>query len=104
MSNDNADLMVSSKNIFETRKKIDSKGQEYWPSRDLAKVLKYSDYRKFLNVIEKGKVACKSSYLIICNTPIGYWSGKISAVTKATFFVRSEISVTLLCLRIVAVT
>ena len=54
-------------NKFETIKRLDDNGAEYWSSRDLAKVLEYPDYRKFLNVIEKAKVACENSGEVIHN-------------------------------------
>ena len=54
-------------NQFETIKRIDENGSEYWSSRDLAKELEYPDYRKFLNVIEKAKVACENSGQVINN-------------------------------------
>lgn len=54
-------------NKFEKIKKIDSNGSEYWSSRDLSKELEYSDYRKFLNVIEKAKIACQNSDEVIHN-------------------------------------
>ncbi|MBU0647506.1 DNA damage-inducible protein D [Patescibacteria group bacterium] len=50
-----------SQNQFEAIKHIDDNGAEYWSSRDLAETLKYADYRKFLNVIDKAKTACKNS-------------------------------------------
>lgn len=46
---------------FESIKHTDADGTEWWSSRELAKVLTYADYRNFLNVIEKGKEACKNS-------------------------------------------
>ena len=52
-------------NQFETIKHLDDNGREYWSSRDLAKVLEYQDYRKFLNVIEKAKIACENSGEVI---------------------------------------
>lgn len=52
-------------NTFETIKRLDNNGSEYWSSRDLAKVLEYPDYRKFLNVIDKAKVACDKSGEVI---------------------------------------
>lgn len=67
MKDEKADLMVGSKNIFETNKKMDPNGQEYWSARDLGKILEYSDYRKFLNVIEKAKIACENSGEVIHN-------------------------------------
>ena len=54
-------------NQFETIKRIDENGSEYWSSRDLAKELEYQDYRKFSNVIEKAKIACENSGQVIHN-------------------------------------
>lgn len=54
-------------NQFELIKRRDDDGQEYWSSRDLARELEYSDYRKFLNVIDKSKVACENSGEVIHN-------------------------------------
>ncbi len=48
-------------NQFETIKRFDENGNEYWSSRELAKALEYPDYRKFLNVIDKAKTACENS-------------------------------------------
>lgn len=47
--------------IFEKVKKINEYGQEYRSARDLWKVLEYSEYRFFIPVIEKAKIACKNS-------------------------------------------
>ncbi|MCG2694928.1 hypothetical protein L6261_02485 [Candidatus Parcubacteria bacterium] len=54
-------------NQFETIKRFDDEGREYWSSRELAKVLEYTDYRKFLNVIDKSKIACENSGEVIHN-------------------------------------
>ncbi len=54
-------------NIFETIKKIDNNGSEYWSSRELAKALEYADYRKFVNGIDKAKIACENSEEVIHN-------------------------------------
>jgi DNA-damage-inducible protein D len=54
-------------NQFEKIKRIDDNGVEYWSSRELAKELEYPDYRKFLNVIEKAKIACENSGEVIHN-------------------------------------
>ena len=45
----------------ESIKRVDDNGIEYWSSRDLWKVLGYTDYRHFLPVIEKAKIACQNS-------------------------------------------
>lgn len=48
-------------NLFENIKHIDEFGNEYWSARELSKVLEYSEYRKFLPIIEKAKVSCDKS-------------------------------------------
>jgi len=54
-------------NIFEKIKKINEYQSEFWSSRDLAKVLDYSEYRHFLPVIKKAKEACENSGQVIHN-------------------------------------
>ena len=54
-------------NTFETIKMIDENGREYWSSRELAKVLEYSDYRNFLMAVNKAKNACENSGEVIHN-------------------------------------
>lgn len=46
---------------FESIKRIDGNGIEYWSARDLAKTLEYSEYRHFLPVIDRAKEACQNS-------------------------------------------
>jgi DNA-damage-inducible protein D len=40
---------------------------EYWMARDIQEFLEYNDWRNFLNVIEKSKIACKKSGQAIDN-------------------------------------
>lgn len=47
--------------IFEQYRRTNDEGSEFWSSRDLAKILEYSEYRHFLPVIEKAKIACANS-------------------------------------------
>ena len=47
--------------IFDSIKYIDEEGNEYWLARELQKVLEYTQWRRFENVINKAKIACKSS-------------------------------------------
>ena len=47
--------------VFESIKKINQIGQEYWSARQMYKALDYKDWRKFVNVINKAKEACKNS-------------------------------------------
>lgn len=48
-------------NAFETIKRVNQNGVEYWSSRELSKVLEYTDYRNFLTVVNKAKIACENS-------------------------------------------
>lgn len=47
--------------LFESIKHIDEFGNEYWTSRTMWKILEYTEYRHFLPVIEKAKIACQNS-------------------------------------------
>ena len=51
--------------MFEDIKHIDENGCEYWYARELQFVLEYSQWRRFENVIEKAKIACKNSNINI---------------------------------------
>jgi len=46
---------------FDSIKQINENGQEFWYARDLQKVLDYSQWRRFVDVIEKAKIACENS-------------------------------------------
>lgn len=46
---------------FESIKELDEHGNEFWPARQLAKVLEYSEYRHFLPVLERAREACRNS-------------------------------------------
>lgn len=46
---------------FERIKRTNDAGNEYWSSRDFARVLGYSDYRNFEQVIAKARTACFNS-------------------------------------------
>lgn len=46
---------------FEKIKRTTETGNEFWSSRDFAKVLGYSDYRNFELVIGKARIACFNS-------------------------------------------
>ena len=46
---------------FESIKRVDTEGVEYWKARDLMPQLDYSDWRNFENVITKAKTACTTS-------------------------------------------
>jgi len=46
---------------FEQYKNINEYEQEFWYARDMQQILQYKEWRNFLKVIEKAKIACESS-------------------------------------------
>lgn len=46
---------------FEGIRQLDEDGNEYWSARDLAPLLEYQDWRNFLQVVDKARVACQQS-------------------------------------------
>lgn len=63
----NSALSRESISLFESIKQYDEDGNEYWTSRDLARVLEYADYRNFVRVIEKAKTACANSGQVVAD-------------------------------------
>ena len=55
------DLAEYRNEVFETIKHINEYGQEFWYARELSKVLQYSDWRNFQNIIFKAMEACENS-------------------------------------------
>jgi DNA-damage-inducible protein D len=51
---------VTNQSVFESIKR-ESEGNEYWSARELGKILGYSEFRHFLPVIDKAKLACENS-------------------------------------------
>ena len=52
---------VGYSSVFESVKKVNDNGVEYWLARDFQTILQYSSWDKFLNVVEKAKEACRNS-------------------------------------------
>jgi len=50
-------VIVELKKIFEVSAN-EQNGVEFWLARDLQELLGYSDWRNFLNAIDKSKIAC----------------------------------------------
>ena len=57
--------LETNNSIFESIKHIDEFGNEFWYARELAKVIGYSEYRKFLPVIQKAFISCENSNQLI---------------------------------------
>lgn len=71
-------LSKKAKEMFESIKRLDENGYEWWSSRELAKALDYSDYRNFLDVMRKAWTACHNS-----GQNPNHHFGKITEVIKA---------------------
>ena len=50
-----------SEQTFENIKHINEEGQEYWLARELQVILEYKQWRRFVDSIERAKMACKNS-------------------------------------------
>lgn len=59
---------------------------EYWMARDIQELLEYNDWRNFLNVIEKAKVACEKS-----GQPIQNHFGDVTKMVQVGSGVEREI-------------
>ena len=46
---------------FESIKRFDESGNEFWLARQLAPLLDYQDFRNFLNVVDKAKIASENA-------------------------------------------
>ncbi len=46
---------------FEGICQLDEDGNEFWSSRDLVALLEYQDWRNFLQVVDKARIACEQS-------------------------------------------
>ena len=55
------EIITKPNSSFENIKHLNEIGQKYWSARELYKALDYLKWDKFLNVIDKAEIACKSS-------------------------------------------
>jgi DNA-damage-inducible protein D len=68
-------------NTFERIKHVNPAGAEFWPARELARVLEYTDFRNFTAVIGKAREACANSghavadHFVDINTMVDIGSG-----------------------------
>ena len=56
-----SDIVEYSVDTFDSIKHVNEEGQEFWYARELQKVLEYTKWENFVNVIDKAKEACKNS-------------------------------------------
>ena len=58
---ENFDLEKVNNETFESIKHTDEEGNEYWEARELMKILQYSNWQNFENIIDKAKLSCQNS-------------------------------------------
>ncbi|WP_291520931.1 DNA damage-inducible protein D [Acidithiobacillus sp.] len=46
---------------FEEVRQFDEDGNEFWSARDIAPLLEYQDWRNFMQVVDKARLACEQS-------------------------------------------
>ena len=56
-----SNLATYSEETFESIKRLNDQGQEFWYARELSKVLQYADFRNFENILYKAMDACRNS-------------------------------------------
>lgn len=61
MDNQQEKQDISRLSPFEAIRRIADDGSEYWSARDLAKILDYTLWQKFRNVLQKAEIACENS-------------------------------------------
>ncbi|WP_211461082.1 DNA damage-inducible protein D [Collimonas silvisoli] len=69
--------LSTSNQTFESIRREDNDGNEFWFARDLAPLLDYRDYRNFLRVIDKAKQACALS-----NHPVSDHFGDVTEMVQ----------------------
>lgn len=52
---------------FEEIRQLGTDGQEFWTARDLAPLLDYQDWRNFMQVVDKARVACEQSGRLVAD-------------------------------------
>jgi len=81
--NKNKEVIVNSLNKdFESIKKVDENGIEYWEARELMPLLGYKEWRKFEGTIQRAKDACSVSSQEIRDHFVG--ADKMIKIAKGT--------------------
>ena len=55
------EITFAHQSVFESLRKVNQQGQDFWSARELSKVLGYSEFRHFIPVISKAREACENS-------------------------------------------
>jgi DNA-damage-inducible protein D len=56
-----SNLIAKEYKPFESIKHISDDGNEFWYARELSNILEYVQWRNFVKVLDRGKLACKNS-------------------------------------------
>ena len=58
---DAVELIGGNGNLFESMKRVNEHGREYWSARDIQPHLGYSEWRNFAVAVKKAIVSCRES-------------------------------------------
>src|SRR3989338_573082 len=61
------EIISAHPSTFESIRKVNQEGQDYWSARDLQTIFEYKEWRKFSGVLEKAKEACTNSGQIVAD-------------------------------------
>ena len=61
MSDNNAIIPASLHKDFESIKKVDSNGYEFWEARELMPILGYQNWQDFHNALRRAQITCRST-------------------------------------------
>lgn len=71
MTSDNEENDAPHLSPFEAIRQMNEDGIEFWSARGLAKILQYDNYRNFLKVVAKARIACEQSGQAITDHFVG---------------------------------
>ena len=86
------ELITSLTNTFESCVQKTKDGKEFWLARDLQKLLGYKEWKNFLKVIDKAKIACEASNHVVLDHFVDV--NKIISITKETQKIVTDIMLT----------
>lgn len=81
------EVSAYSKQTFESIKRVDENGNEFWYARELQNALEYVQWRRFQESIERAKMACEASGLDVTDhfADVGKMINQKSQLSLASF-------------------
>ena len=92
------EIQKAHESAFESIRKTNEHGQDFWSARELAKILGYLEYRNFLPVIAKAKEACLNSkqriedHFVDVHEMVNIGSGQINLGTRDLILMKNSVN------------